>query len=224
MKKYGSVLSDVCLEYVLKSQENDDNGDMFEAYCFSRDFEDKMDSLCRKMRGDRYGFSKAVKIILVAAVILTLLAISVIATRPWESTERDIFVSDFYGDLKYSTVNTKKSEIDDFVFEYIPESYSVREAIESKICKITVYEDENGKRLYIYSSVSGNCGIVGSSWGYHKPIEINGEYVLHIDKSCSDKTHIEQIMWVSDGVFYEIMGEIEYAELEKIMQSLKISE
>lgn len=152
----------------------------------------------------RYRNKKALKFILVAAIIL-LSAITVVAVSPLGDfiVEKYKEYSDFY--LNGATEYTDMTEIN---LTYIPERYNIIQNDKSKSVNMILMEDGSNWISIHKSITSSTLRLDTENYSYTEFCE-NGQmyYIFHYTSEATG------VMWQKDNFVYTISGSEEFDEL-----------
>lgn len=171
-------------------------------------------NLFNKMRDDRYHVltTKAVRIILVAAILCSLLLTAFVIP-----SSREFILENFDRYSMYKiTENNKNSLNGKMNVGYIPEGFELEGAgIVDKIV-LFKYKDENGELFTVLKSASSmEIFFDTENFVSEEIVDNNVTYIY-----CQDNENINNLIWTKNDYAYRIDGTLSKEELVKIAKNV----
>ncbi|MBQ4572008.1 MAG: DUF4367 domain-containing protein [Clostridia bacterium] len=185
-----------------------------EAEC-SKKHEKWKRNLFNKMRNDRYHrfTTKAIKVMLVAAVLFALLLTAFVIPS---SREFMLDKFDEYSTYKL-TENNKNSVAGEIKVGYVPEGYDLTEKLKSNKQILNIYNSYNGKVITIlkYSSII-KVEFDTENFISEEKIIDGVKYVY-----CKGNEDVNNLIWTTNDYIYRISGTLTLEELLKIAKTVE---
>lgn len=189
---------------------------------FSRDFEIKMEKLIRKNNYKPFvkGFKKVAIILLLATSILfaTIMNVEALKTRFIKIIKE---VYDELTSFSFIVENDNRDNLDiHFKImepEYIPNGFKKIEVDELYTIRIISYENEKGDVIiYQQNYITNGKIILDTEHANIENVKIN-----NYQGQIISKNETNQLVWLSEEYYFNILSTLEKEELIKIAESLK---
>lgn len=183
---------------------------------YSEEFHKNMEKLLDRMRGNRYHYltRKTARVILVAAIVMSLLTVTVFAT-----TDLGAYILNELSDHAiFQSLFESEENVDGKIeCEYIPEGFEVVQEDCGDIQCFIIYQNSNGLRFTISKMENGAEMGLDNENTEKEIISSNGkEFVIY----RKDNDEI-RIVWCDENFTYRFDGNTSYEESFKITESVK---
>ncbi|HAY72669.1 MAG TPA: hypothetical protein DCY31_02270 [Ruminococcaceae bacterium] len=174
------------------------------------EMKDSIDSLVGQKTGSVVKITKPLKILLIAAIIMVMLAI---ASLGYAQYKHNIFNFSDHSTILFNQSDRKR--VDDFEVQFIPEGFVLNYESNNKYeCS---KEYVKGDDFFSVSKQSNtNEFDINTEYKNFKAVQINGiDYVEY-----GEENHGQGVLWEKDGYQYVVAGNISTQDLLKIAVSV----
>lgn len=183
---------------------------------YSEEFHKNMAKLLDKMRGNRYHYftKKTARVILVAAIIMSLLTVTVFAT-----TDLGAYILDELSDHAiFQSLFEPKEDVDGKIdYGYIPEGFEMTEDdYQGNYCSIA-FENRHSEHFAILKMKNGYEMGVDNEYAQKAIIQTSNAELIIYEKDNGDI----RVVWCDENYTYRVGGNISQEEAIKIAENIK---
>ncbi len=192
---------------------------------YSKRFEKKMQKLCKQVDSGKYSrksnvipishMRKPLKILLVAAIMISLLSITALAIEPIREGIKNFFVE------RYPDISSVEFKDDDTTegslyseYTWIPEGYILKEHKKEKLGEFIVYEDAEGHLLVITSNINE----FSEAWINTEGITVEDVIINQTPGIYYSNRGDSQLLWSLGKYNYSVLGEVESVTKEDLIR------
>lgn len=179
-----------------------------------------------ELKNTRSIYIKPIKV----AVFVLLGLVASLAIAPtmsaWRKEELDLYGDDkdeyAWGlrNDKTEILEAPKNEISEYegIFGYLPEGYKIIKSVDTQIWRYVEFKDENNNSLNIKKRINSNGAIDMDD------VESEKRYINNLEITYVEKNDKKIVAWCIDENEYQLYGNIEWDEVEKIISNIKYEE
>lgn len=183
---------------------------------YSEEFHRNMAKILDKMRGNHYHrfTKKTARVILVAAIVMSLLTVTVFAT-----TDLGAYILEELRDHAiFQSLFEPKENVDGKIdCGYIPDEFEVVQEIYRDNHCLVIYENKNNEHFSVTKMENGAEMGMDNEYTQKSVVQISGVELIIYEKDNGDF----RVVWCDENYTYRIGGNISQEEAIKIAESIK---
>lgn len=159
--------------------------------------------------------------VIASIAVASMVLIAFIQPQFYVSAANQI-VEFFRDHVQFTFSNDNEScKVPAYELGYLPEGYSVTEDVyEENGISYVICTNQDGELIsFIYAASDGTIEVNFDGVTYERYIDKKGNTIYYF-QSSSDDDSSNQMLWDSDGVAFQIIGEISKTEMEKIKDNI----